>query len=61
MCLEDSILEILEKDDFKPKIKTAFVQLMNLINKWRKDSKNMKHFEFKKKHFVLYGQTYVTS
>ncbi len=48
LCLEDSILKILEKDDFKPKIKTAFVQLMNLINKWRKDSKNMKHYDLMK-------------
>ena len=48
LCLEDSILKILENDDFKPKIKTAFVQLMNLINKWRKDSKNMKHYDLMK-------------
>ena len=36
--MEDSILKILEKGDFKPKIKITLNQLINLIQKWRKDS-----------------------
>ena len=48
LCLEDLILKLIEKGDFKPKIKTALSQLMNLINKWRKDSKNMKHYDLMK-------------
>ena len=38
LCLEDSIIKILEKGDFKPKIKTTLTQLINMISKWRKDS-----------------------
>ncbi len=38
LCMEDSIIKILEKDDFKPKIKTALKQLINMVHKWRKDS-----------------------
>ena len=37
LCLEDSIIKILEKGDFKPKIKTILKELINMINKWRKD------------------------
>jgi DNA helicase II / ATP-dependent DNA helicase PcrA len=48
LCLEDSIMKILEKDDFKPKIKTALTQLINMITKWRKDSLKMKHFDLLK-------------
>ncbi len=48
LCLEDSIIKILEKGDFKPKIKNALKQLMNMIHKWRKDSKNMKHYDLLK-------------
>ena len=33
LCLEDSILRILENGDFKPKIKTALSQLTNMIVK----------------------------
>ena len=36
LCLEDSIIKLLEKGDFKPKIKTALTQLINMITKWRK-------------------------
>ena len=36
LCLEDSILGLLEKDEFKPKIKTSLKQLINMIHKWRK-------------------------
>ena len=38
LCLEDSIIKLIEKGDFKPKIKTALSQLINMITKWRKDS-----------------------
>jgi DNA helicase II / ATP-dependent DNA helicase PcrA len=48
LCLEDSILRILEKNKFKPKIKTALHQLTNMIHKWRRDSKNMKHYDLLK-------------
>ena len=48
LCLEDSILKILEKGDFKPKIKTALTQLINMIHKWRKESKNIKHYDLLK-------------
>jgi DNA helicase II / ATP-dependent DNA helicase PcrA len=48
LCLEDSILKLLEKGDFKPKIKTALAQLINMIIKWRKDSSQMKHFDLLK-------------
>jgi len=48
LCLEDSIIKILEKGEFKPKIKTALKQLINMIHKWRKDSMNMKHYDLLK-------------
>tara|TARA_B100000963_G_scaffold347580_1_gene354078 strand:+ start:4597 stop:6642 length:2046 start_codon:yes stop_codon:yes gene_type:complete len=48
LCLEDSILRILENGDFKPKIKTALSQLINMIVKWRKDSLKMKHYDLLK-------------
>ena len=32
-------MKILEKGDFKPKIKSSLNQLINMIQKWRKDSK----------------------
>ena len=38
LCLEDSIIKIIEKGEFKPKIKTSLNQLINMIQKWRKDS-----------------------
>ena len=41
-------MKILEKDDFKPKIKTALSQLINMIQKWRKDSLGMKHYDLLK-------------
>ena len=31
LCLEDSIIKLLEKDGFKPKIKTSLTQLINMI------------------------------
>ncbi len=48
LCLEDSILKIIEQDNFKPKIKTALGQLTKMINKWRKDSQNMRHYDLLK-------------
>ena len=48
LCLEDSIIKILEKGDFKPKIKNTLKQLINMIHKWRKDSANMKHYDLLK-------------
>jgi len=48
LCLEDSIIKIIEKGEFKPKIKSALSQLINMIQKWRKDSLNMKHFDLLK-------------
>ena len=48
LCLEDSIIKILEKGEFKPRIKTALKQLINMIDKWRKDKINMKHYDLLK-------------
>ena len=48
LCLEDSIMKLLEKGEFKPKIKIALTQLINMITKWRKDSLKMKHFDLLK-------------
>ncbi len=47
-CLEDSMLKLLELNKLKPKIKTSLSQLLNLIHKWRHDSKNKKHFDLLK-------------
>ena len=48
LCLEDAIIKILEKGDFKPKIKKVFNELINMIFKWRKDSGKMKHYDLLK-------------
>jgi DNA helicase II / ATP-dependent DNA helicase PcrA len=48
LCLEDSIIKLLEKGEFKPKIKTALTKLINMIIKWRKESSKMKHFDLLK-------------
>ena len=48
LCLEDSIIKILEKGSFRPKIKNVLNQLINMIHKWRRDSHNMKHFDLLK-------------
>ncbi len=48
LCLEDSIIKLLEKGEFKPKIKTVLNQLINMIKKWRKDSLKMKHYDLLK-------------
>ena len=48
LCLEDSIRKLLETGPLKPKIKSSFIQLMNMISKWRDDSKKMKHYDLLK-------------
>ena len=48
LCLEDSILKLLELQMFKPKIKTNLNQFINLIHKWRNDSKSLKHYDLLK-------------
>ena len=48
LCLEDSITKILEKGEFKPKIKTSLTQLINMLKKWRQNSLKMKHFDLLK-------------
>ena len=48
LCLEDSIIKLIEKGDFKPKIKFALSQLIKMINKWRIDVNKMKHFDLLK-------------
>ena len=48
ICLEDSITKIIEKNEFKPKIKTTLKQLIQMIHKWRKDCLNMKHYDLLK-------------
>ena len=48
LCLEDSIIKILEEGSFKPKIKTALSQLINMIHKWRQDTLKMKHYDLLK-------------
>merc|ERR1711991_194261 len=48
LCLEDSIVKLIEAGDLKPKIKTTLNQLINMIQKWRRDSLNMKHFDLLK-------------
>ena len=48
LSLEDSIIRLIEKGDFKPKIKTSLTQLINMIHKWRRDSLHMKHFDLLK-------------
>ena len=48
LCLEDSIIKIIENGEFKPKIKTTLNQLIKMIQKWRKNSINMKHSDLLK-------------
>ena len=49
LCLEDSIIKILENGGFKPKINhLALSQLIKIIQKWRKDATSMKHFDLLK-------------
>jgi DNA helicase II / ATP-dependent DNA helicase PcrA len=48
LSLEDSINKLLELNKFKPKIKIALGQLIKMIEKWRLESKKMKHYDLLK-------------
>ena len=48
ICLEDAILKMIEINQLKQKIKISLSQLLNMIHKWRKDSKKMKHYDLLK-------------
>ena len=48
LCLEDSIIKILETGNFKPKIKFELKKLVTMIQKWRNDALKMKHFDLLK-------------
>ena len=48
MCLEDSIFKLLEQNQLKPKIKSTLKSFMQLIGKWRMDSRKMKHYDLLK-------------
>ena len=48
ICLEDSARKLIEIDKFKPKIKSEMRGLLKLIDKWRSDLKNNKHFDLLK-------------
>ena len=48
LCMEDTILKMIESGNFKPKIKTSLNQLMNMIHKWRAESIKMKHYDLLK-------------
>ena len=48
ICLEDSARKLIEIDKFKPKIKSVMRGLLKLIDKWRSDLKNNKHFDLLK-------------
>jgi len=43
--LEDSAIELLQKNKIKPKTKIGLTQILNLFNKWRLDLKTKKHYE----------------
>ncbi len=48
LCLEDAIINLIELDQFKPKIKNTFSILMKMLEKWRHEAKKMKHFDLLK-------------
>ena len=48
LCLGRLNYQVNRKRRFKPKIKTALSQLINMIQKWRSDSLKMKHFDLLK-------------
>ena len=47
-ALKTPIIKLIESNSFKPKIKITLDQLMKMMQKWRKDSSNMKHFDLLK-------------
>ncbi|MAJ85790.1 MAG: DNA helicase II [Candidatus Pelagibacter sp.] len=48
LCLEDSIIKIIELNKFKPKIKNTLNSFINLIHKWRRELKHLKHYDLLK-------------
>ena len=48
LCLEDSIIKLIEEGKFKPKIKNELSKLINMIQKWRNESLKMRHFDLLK-------------
>ncbi len=44
-CLEDSAIDLIQLNKIKPKAKLGLVNVLNLFNKWRSDSKIKKHYE----------------
>ena len=48
LCLEDAIINLLELDKFKPKIKKTFSILIKMIEKWRNEANTMKHYDLLK-------------
>ena len=48
LCLEDAIINLLELDQFKPKIKKTFSILIKMIEKWRNEANTMKHYDLLK-------------
>ena len=48
ICLEDSIIKNIELNQLQPKVKVSLSQLLNMIQKWRKDLKTNKHFDLLK-------------
>ncbi len=48
LCLEDSIIKIIESNGFKPKIKNTISSFINLIHKWRRESEEIKHYDLLK-------------
>ena len=45
MCAEDSIVDLLENDKFRPKVKQTLKLVIQMIHKWRNDSTKMKHYD----------------
>ena len=41
-------INLIELDQFKPKIKKTFSILIGMINKWRKESNKIKHYDLLK-------------
>ena len=48
LCLEDSIINLIELNQFKPKVKKTFSILIKMIEKWRADAKDVKHYDLLK-------------
>tara|TARA_E500000178_G_scaffold321715_1_gene345827 strand:+ start:4662 stop:6707 length:2046 start_codon:yes stop_codon:yes gene_type:complete len=48
LCLEDAIINLIELNQFKPKIKKTFSILIKMIEKWRKEAKVIKHYDLLK-------------